>query len=309
MSNQNNKIKLSRVVEEFNLKTVYEPANIDNVFVIRPDISRPGLPLAGFYKDFEHERIQLIGNMETSYLNSLDEKARYDAIRALFSLNIVCLIVTNGITPFLEMAELAEKYETPLYTSTEPTSSITAAMYNRLNVMLAEQVTVHGVLVEVYGEGVLILGDSGIGKSETAIELVKRGHRLIADDSVDIKRVSSTTLVGEAPELIRHYIELRGIGIVDVSRIFGMGSVKKSEKIQLVINFELWEPGKEYERLGMDDTMTDILGISVPSITIPVKPGRNLAVIIEIAAMNNRQRKMGYNAAAELNKKLINYDI
>ena len=309
MSNQNNKIKLSRVVEEFNLKTVYEPANIDNVFVIRPDISRPGLPLAGFYKDFEHERIQLIGNMETSYLNSLDEKARYDAIRALFSLNIVCLIVTNGITPFPEMAELAEKYETPLYTSTEPTSSITAAMYNRLNVMLAEQVTVHGVLVEVYGEGVLILGDSGIGKSETAIELVKRGHRLIADDSVDIKRVSSTTLVGEAPELIRHYIELRGIGIVDVSRIFGMGSVKKSEKIQLVINFELWEPGKEYERLGMDDTMTDILGISVPSITIPVKPGRNLAVIIEIAAMNNRQRKMGYNAAAELNKKLINYDI
>ena len=309
MSNQNNKIKLSRVVEEFNLKTVYEPANIDNVFVVRPDISRPGLPLAGFYKDFEHERIQLIGNMETSYLNSLDEKARYDAIRALFSLNIVCLIVTNGITPFPEMAELAEKYETPLYTSTEPTSSITAAMYNRLNVMLAEQVTVHGVLVEVYGEGVLILGDSGIGKSETAIELVKRGHRLIADDSVDIKRVSSTTLVGEAPELIRHYIELRGIGIVDVSRIFGMGSVKKSEKIQLVINFELWEPGKEYERLGMDDTMTDILGISVPSITIPVKPGRNLAVIIEIAAMNNRQRKMGYNAAAELNKKLINYDI
>ena len=308
MSNQNNKIKLSRVVEEFNLKTVYEPDNIDNVFVIRPDISRPGLPLAGFYKDFEHERIQLIGNMETSYLNSLDEKARYDAIRALFSLNIVCLIVTNGITPFPEMAELAEKYETPLYTSTEPTSSITAAMYNRLNVMLAERVTVHGVLVEVYGEGVLILGDSGIGKSETAIELVKRGHRLIADDSVDIKRVSSTTLVGEAPELIRHYIELRGIGIVDVSRIFGMGSVKNSEKIQLVINFELWEPGKEYERLGMDDTMTDILGISVPSITVPVKPGRNLAVIIEIAAMNNRQRKMGYNAAAELNKKLISYD-
>lgn len=308
MSNQNNKIKLSRVVEEFNLKTVYEPANIDNVFVIRPDISRPGLPLAGFYKDFEHERIQLIGNMETSYLNSLDEKARYAAIEALFSLNIVCLIVTNGITPFPEMAELAEKYETPLYTSTEPTSSITAAMYNRLNVMLAERVTVHGVLVEVYGEGVLILGDSGIGKSETAIELVKRGHRLIADDSVDIKRVSSTTLVGEAPELIRHYIELRGIGIVDVSRIFGMGSVKNSEKIQLVINFELWEPGKEYERLGMDDTMTEILGISVPSITVPVKPGRNLAVIIEIAAMNNRQRKMGYNAAAELNKKLISYD-
>jgi HPr kinase/phosphorylase len=162
--------------------------------------------------------------------------------------------------------------------------------------------------VEVYGEGVLILGDSGIGKSETAIELVKRGHRLIADDSVDIKKVSTTTLVGEAPELIRHYIELRGIGIVDVSRIFGMGSVKNSEKIELIINFEHWEPGKEYERLGLDEITTEIMGISVPSITVPVQPGRNLAVIIEIAAMNNRQKKMGYNAAAELNKKIISYD-
>lgn len=307
MSKQN-KIKLSKVVQEFNLQTVYEPAHIDNVFVIRPDISRPGLPLAGFFKDFEHERIQIIGNMETSYLDSLTPEERYNALDSLFSLNIVCLIITNGTEPSYEMVELAKKYETPLYVSPEPTSSITAAMYTRLHVMLAERITLHGVLVEVYGEGVLILGDSGIGKSETAIELVKRGHRLIADDSVDIKRVSSTTLVGEAPELIRHYIELRGIGIVDVSRIFGMGSVKNSEKIQLVINFELWEPGKEYERLGMDDTMTEILGISVPSITVPVKPGRNLAVIIEIAAMNNRQKKMGYNAAAELNKKLISYD-
>ena len=303
-----NKIKLSKVVKEFNLSPLYETPNLDGVYVVRPDVSRPGLPLAGFFNDFEPERIQLFGNMEYSYLDSLSETERYNSLDAYFSHKVVCVVLTNSITPFPEMLTLAEKYNTPLYSSEKPTSSMMAAMYSRLHVMLAERVTLHGVLVEVYGEGVLILGDSGIGKSETAIELVKRGHRLIADDSVDVKRVSSTTLVGEAPELIRHYIELRGIGIVDVSRIFGMGSVKNSEKIELVINFELWEPGKEYERLGMDVVTTDILGISVPSITVPVKPGRNLAVIIEIAAMNNRQRKMGYNAAAELNKKLLSID-
>lgn len=295
-------------MKEFNLIPLNEPANIDEILITRPDISRPSLPLTGFYKDFENDRIQIIGNMETSYLNSLSPSARYSALNELFSKNLVCLILTNKIVPFPEMLELAQKYDTPLYSSTDPTAFITAAMNSQLHVMLAECVTLHGVLVEVYGEGVLILGDSGIGKSETAIELVKRGHRLIADDSVDIKRVSAKTLVGEAPELIRHYIELRGIGIVDVSRIFGMGSVKDSEKIELVINFEQWVPGKEYERLGLDEVTTEILGISVPSITIPVKPGRNLAVIIEIAAMNNRQKKMGYNAAAELNKKLISYD-
>ena len=306
--NKQHSIKLTQIVKEFNLTPIFEPTNIDDILVSRPDISRPSLPLTGFFKDFENERIQLIGNMETSYLSSLSAEARYTSLDRLFSKIIICLILTNAIIPFPEMVELAEKYETPLYSSVETTSAIIAALNSQLHVMLAERITVHGVLVEVYGEGVLILGDSGIGKSETAIELVKRGHRLIADDSVDIKRVSAKTLVGEAPELIRHYIELRGIGIVDVGRIFGMGSVKNSEKIELVINFELWEPGKEYERLGMDDTTTEILGISVPSITVPVKPGRNLAVIIEIAAMNNRQRKMGYNAAAELNKKLLSYD-
>ncbi len=308
MSKQQNRIKLKAIVQEFDLKPFYEPPHIEDIYVVRPDVSRPGLPLAGFYKDFENERIQLIGNMENSYLESLSAEARYKSLDAFFSSNVVCLILTNAITPYPEMIELAEKYRVPLYSCDSATSVISAAMNNRLHVYLAERVTLHGVLVEVYGEGVLILGDSGIGKSETAIELVKRGHRLIADDSVDIKKVSSTTLVGEAPELIRHYIELRGIGIVDVSRIFGMGSVKDSEKIQLIINFEHWEPGKEYERLGMDDVTTEIMGISVPSITVPVQPGRNLAVIIEIAAMNNRQRKMGYNAAAELNEKIMSYE-
>ena len=303
-----NRIKLKAIVQEFDLKPFYEPPHTDDIYVVRPDVSRPGLPLAGFYKDFENERIQLIGNMENSYLESLSPEARYKSLDTFFSQNLICLILTNGIVPYPEMLSLAEKYKVPLYSSSSSTSDITAAMNNRLHVMLAERITVHGVLVEVYGEGVLILGDSGIGKSETAIELVKRGHRLIADDSVDIKKVSTTTLVGEAPELIRHYIELRGIGIVDVSRIFGMGSVKNSEKIELIINFEHWEPGKEYERLGLDEITTEIMGISVPSITVPVQPGRNLAVIIEIAAMNNRQKKMGYNAAAELNKKIISYD-
>lgn len=302
------KIKLTTISGEFNLSPLYLPENIGDIYVKRPDVSRPSLPLAGFFKDFENERIQLFGNMEFSYLDSLSESERFAALEALFSKKLVCMVLTNGLKPYDEMMMLAEKYGTPLYVTAETTSSIMAAMYSQLHVMLAERVTMHGVLVEVYGEGILLLGDSGIGKSETAIELVKRGHRLIADDSVDIKRVSSKTLVGEAPELIRHYIELRGIGIVDVSRIFGMGSVKRTEKIELVINFELWEPGKEYERLGMDVKTTDILGISVPSITVPVKPGRNLAVIIEIAAMNNRQRKMGYNAAEELNKKLLSFD-
>ena len=306
--NASNQLKLTRVATEFDLRPLYLPGNIDDIYVKRTDISRPSLPLAGFFKDFENERIQLIGNMETSYLHSLSEEQRRSSFDRYFSHNVVCVILTNSIVPFPEMLEFAEKYRTPVYSTPDSTSAITAALNSQLHVWLAERITLHGVLVEVYGEGILILGDSGIGKSETAIELVKRGHRLIADDSVDIKKVSAITLVGEAPELIRHYIELRGIGIVDVSRIFGMGSVKDSEKIELVINFEQWEPGKEYERLGLDEQTTEILGISIPSITIPVKPGRNLAVIIEIAAMNNRQKNMGYNAAAELNRKLESYD-
>jgi len=192
-----------------------------------------------------------------------------------------------------------------LYRTTNDTSNFTAALIASLNIHLAERITLHGVLIEVYGEGILLLGDSGMGKSETAIELVKRGHRLIADDSVDIKRVSAKTLVGSAPEIIRHYVEMRGIGIVDIRRIFGMGAIKLSEKIDLIINIEDWEKGKVYERLGLVDTYTDILGIKIPSITVPVTPGRNLAVIIEIAAMNNRQKRMGYNTAEEFNKKLI----
>lgn len=302
-------VKLKDIANEFSLEVITVPENYDDIYVRRADVSRPGLPLAGFFDDFESGRIQMIGNMEHSYLDSLGSAGRYESIDKFMAHDVVAVVVTRGLEMFPELKELAEKHSTPLFRTAETTSDFMASLIASLNVSLAERITRHGVLVEVYGEGVLILGDSGIGKSETAIELVKRGHRLIADDAVEIKRVSNKTLVGTAPELIRHYIELRGIGIVDVRRIFGMGSVKETEKIDLVINFEAWEQGKMYERLGLDTEYAEILGLKIPSITIPVKPGRNLAVVIEIAAMNNRQKKMGYNTALEFSKKMMNNGI
>ena len=302
-------VKLKDIANEFSLEVITVPENYDDIYVRRADVSRPGLPLAGFFDDFESGRIQMIGNMEHSYLDSLGSAGRYESIDKFMAHDVVAVVVTRGLEIFPELKELAEKHSTPLFRTAETTSDFMASLIASLNVSLAERITRHGVLVEVYGEGVLILGDSGIGKSETAIELVKRGHRLIADDAVEIKRVSNKTLVGTAPELIRHYIELRGIGIVDVRRIFGMGSVKETEKIDLVINFEAWEQGKMYERLCLDTEYSEILGLKIPSITIPVKPGRNLAVVIEIAAMNNRQKKMGYNTALEFSKKMMNNGI
>lgn len=304
MQSRTYKIKLSELEVSQNLERVYVPDNYEEIFVTRSDLSRPGLPLAGFFKDFENERIQLIGNMEHSYLDSLDQDERKASLDNFFSHKVKTVIVTAGLKIFPELYEAARANETPLFKTTANTGAVMAALTSALSVALAERITQHGVLVEVYGEGILLLGDSGIGKSETAIELVKRGHRLIADDAVMIKKVSAITLVGSAPKLIKHFIELRGIGIVDVRRIFGMGSVKESEKIDLVINFENWEQGKMYDRFGLDTEYTEILGIKIPSITVPVKPGRNLAVIIEIAAMNNRQKKMGYNTAAEFEKRL-----
>ena len=304
MQSKEYSIKLTEIAEKHSLDVVYVPENYEQILVFRSDLSRPGLPLAGFYSDFENERIQLIGNMEHSYLSSLSVEQRRESLRKFFTYNVKAVVVTTSLPIFDELLEEARESKTPLFTSSLTTSSLMASITSSLNVSLAERITQHGVLVEVYGEGVLILGDSGVGKSETAIELVKRGHRLIADDAVEIKKVSSITLVGSAPQLIRHYIELRGIGIVDVRRIFGMGSVKDSEKIDLIINFENWVQGKMYDRFGLDTEYTDILGIKIPSITVPVKPGRNLAVIIEIAAMNHRQKKMGFNTAEEFEKRL-----
>lgn len=305
MENETYTIPLSSIIDEFQLQIIYAPDNIADIQVERSDLNRPGLKLTGFGKLFEKDRIQIIGKVEYEYLCSLPEKARRESFESLVSEHPVCIIFTTELPISDEQIDICRQNSVTLLRTKTPTSAFMAALIASLNVSLAPRITRHGVLVEVYGEGILMLGDSGVGKSETAIELVKRGHRLIADDAVEIKRVSATTLVGSAPEIIRHYVELRGIGIVDVRRLFGMGAVKLTEKIDLVIELEQWVQGKMYDRFGLESEYTEILGINVPSITIPVRPGRNLAIIIEIAAMNSRQKKMGYNTAEEFNKRLM----
>lgn len=297
-------VSIQKIIKEFTLESLYLPER--EVLIESADINRPGLPLAGFFDYFEPTRIQILGRTEYGYLSTLDSKSKRASLDALFSRKPVAVILTHGLKTYEETLETAKKYDVPLLSSPMRTSEFTASLISYLNVELAPRITRHGVLVEVYGEGILILGDSGVGKSETAIELVKRGHRLIADDAVEIKKVSSKSLVGSAPEIIRHYVELRGIGIIDVRRIFGMGAVKETEKIEMIVKFEHWEQGKTYDRFGLDTEYTDIMGIRLPTTTIPIKPGRNLAVILEIAAMNFRQKKMGYDTAVEFNNRLMN---
>ena len=299
------KLPLKKVIEEFELEKIYETDDLDSVMITNTDVNRPGLQMVGFFDYFDNNRIQIMGKVEFTYLEQLHADERAEKIEKLMSQQIPELIVTRGLQIFPEMIELAEKYNVPLLRSESGTSAFMSALIAYLNVQLAPRRTRHGVLVEVYGEGILILGESGVGKSETAIELVKRGHRLVADDAVEIKRVSDKTLVGSSPEIIRHFVELRGIGIIDVKEIFGIGAVKDTENIDMIIHLEPWEEGKQYDRLGMVDEYTNIMGINVPSLTIPVKLGRNLAVIVEVASMNNRQKRMGYNAAVELNNRLM----
>ena len=299
-------IPLSEIVNEFSFEKIYLPEDYESIRIVTPEVNRPGLALTGFFGAFEEQRLQLIGNAENKYLKSLGDEDRTRAIRRFMHRRPAAVLFTSNLEVYQAMIDAAKDENVPVLRTREKTSPIMSSLIASLNTHLAPRVTQHGVLVEVYGEGMLLLGDSGVGKSETAIELVKRGHRLIADDVVDIKRVSAKTLVGTAPEIIRHYVELRGIGIIDVRRIFGMGAVKQSERIDLVIKLEQWEDGKMYDRLGLDDQTENILGLDIPAITIPVKPGRNLAIILEIAAMNNRQKKMGYNTAEEFNKKLLN---
>ncbi len=296
-------VKLSRIIEEFKLEEVYAPQR--DILIEAVDVNRPGLQIAGFFDYFDPKRIQVFGMVEKTYMESFSSEKRLEIMDKFFSTGIPALIITREMEVLPEILETAEKYKVNILRTKLSTSGFMSALIAFLNVELAPRITRHGVLVEVYGEGVLILGESGVGKSETAVELMKRGHRLVADDAVEIKRVSSKTLVGSAPEVIRHFIEMRGIGIVDVKKIFGMGAVKDTEKIDLIIHIEPWQKDKQYDRLGLVDNCTNILGIDIPSLTIPVKPGRNLAVIFEIAAMNNRQRRMGYNAAEELNNRLL----
>lgn len=307
MMNDEYTLPLTKIIEEFELEKIYETEDINSAVITKTDVNRPGLQMVGFFDYFDSDRIQIMGKVEFTYLEQLNIEERTAKIEMLLSQHIPALIITRGLQIFPEMIELAEKYNVPLLRSETGTSAFMSALIAFLNVQLAPRRTRHGVLVEVYGEGILILGESGVGKSETAIELVKRGHRLVADDAVEIKRVSDRTLVGSSPEIIRHFVELRGIGIIDVKEIFGIGAVKDTESIDMIIHLEPWEDGKQYDRLGMVDEFTNIMGINVPSLTIPVKLGRNLAVIVEVAAMNNRQKRMGYNAAVELNNRLMHH--
>ena len=298
------KVSLQKIVDEFKLEIIYIHKDANELMIDENDVNRPGLQLMGFYEYFNPERIQIIGKMEFAYLSTIDEKTRRERLQLLFSQKIPALIITRELPYFPEMLELAKEYDVPLLRCKESTSNFISGLIAFLNLKLAPRITRHGVLIEIYGEGVFITGESGVGKSETAIELVKRGHRLVADDAVEIRKVSNISRVGSSPDNIRHFLELRGIGIINARRLFGIGAVKMTEKIDLVIELEQWNSEKIYDRMGVDTEYVTILGVKLPSLTIPVKPGRNLAVILEVAAMNNRQKKMGYNAAQELLNRL-----
>ncbi len=297
-------VSLQKIIDEFKLETIYIHKDAKDVIIDENDVNRPGLQLTGFYEYFNPERIQIIGKMEFAYLSTIDEATRRERLQILFAQRLPALIITRELPYFAEMLELAKEYEVPLLRSKESTSNFMSGLIAFLNLNLAPRITRHGVLIEIYGEGVFITGESGVGKSETAIELVKRGHRLVADDAVEIRKVSNISLVGSSPDNIRHFLELRGIGIINARRLFGIGAVKMTEKLDLVVELEQWNPEKIYDRMGVDTEYVSLLGVKVPSLTIPVKPGRNLAVILEVAAMNNRQKKMGYNAAQELLNRL-----
>lgn len=294
---------LSELVAEHELTPVHTSKDYAEVKISSMAVGRPGLQFAGFYEYFDNSRMLVYGKQETTYLGQLPPYRRYLSVENLMKHKPCALIACHGVTHPPEVVELAEKYDINIFYSELDTSELMAQLISSLHLHLAPRETIHAVLVEVYGEGLLITGDSGIGKSETALELIKRGHRLIADDAVEIRRVSRTTLVGQAPPLIRHYMEFRGLGIVNVRYIFGVGAVKSSQKIHLVVKLENWEDYKPYDRLGVESEHTDIMGVEVPCVTIPVRTGRNLAVILELAAMNNRQKKLGYNAAENLEKQ------
>ena len=297
-------VSLAKIISEFSLETLNMPANPEKIQISTTEVNRPGLHMAGYFEFFDEKRIQIIGKSEESFLLRFTTEKAEKRLREFFSHKPSAVVICRNMQVDEVYAKIAAEYGVPLLRTAETTSDFTSALIAFLNLSLAPRVTRHGVLVEVYGEGILLLGESGVGKSETAIELIKRGHRLIADDAVEIRRVSNKSLVGTAPDNIRHFIELRGIGIINASRIFGAGAVKLTEKIDLIINLEIWDVNKVYDRMGLDNQTTEILGLEIPSLTIPVKPGRNLAVIIEVAAMNSRQKKLGYNAAKDLLKRL-----
>ena len=297
-------VSLKTIVEEHELKPLHLSKNFETMKVTTADLNRPAMQLTGFYNYFDPKRIQIMGRVESTYLDTLSETQRRETFERFMQYDITALVLCHGVKPFPECLEMAEKYDRNLFITAEDTSMLQADLISSLKKYLAPRITTHGVLVEIYGEGVLLMGESGIGKSETALELIKRGHRLIADDAVEIKRISRTQLIGSAPNIIRHYMELRGIGVINVRHIYGVGAVKLDTNIDLVVHMENWEPGKMYDRLGVVNETTEFMGVCIPKVTIPISPGRNLAVIMELAAMNNRQKKLGYNAAETLEAEI-----
>ena len=293
-------VKLKTVVEEHGLHPLHTSRNYETAVVTTSDVNRPAMQLTGFYNYFDPRRIQIIGRVESTYLDTLTPEQRRAAYDRFMGYDIAALVLCHGVQPSEECLEMARKHDRNVFITDEDTSAFQADLISTLHKYLAPRLTTHGVLVEIYGEGVLLTGDSGIGKSETALELTKRGHRLVADDAVEIRLVGKDTLTGTAPAIIRYYMELRGIGVINVRHIYGVGAVKPETGIDLVVKMEAWDQGKPYDRLGLESETEEILGVTLPCVTIPVTPGRNLAVILELAAMNNRQKKMGYNAAEML---------
>ena len=293
-------VRLTEIVEKMNLKNLTPGVDITERKVHVPDVNRPALQLTGFFDHFDLNRVQIIGNVECAYLETLTEERRLEIYQKLLEHKVPCIIFSNELQPDESFIEIAQKNDIPVFGTCKKTSSFMGELIRWLNVKLAPCISIHGVLVDVYGVGVLIMGESGIGKSEAALELIKRGHRLVSDDVVEISKVSDVELVGTAPDITRHFIELRGIGIIDVKTLFGVESVKNTQSIDLVIKLEEWSRDKEYDRLGLKEEYTEILGNKVVCHSLPIRPGRNLAVIVESAAVNHRQKKMGYNAAQEL---------
>jgi len=297
-------ISLGAIISEFNLEVLCGVEGYGETSITAIDINRPGLALSGFFDHFDPVRLQVIGQTEVTYLGKLSSEERFERFELLFRHPIPALVIARNFEPFPECIELAKKYGRTVLRTSMATSAFLSDVISSLRISLSPRITRHGVLVEVYGEGVMIAGESGVGKSETAIELIKRGHRLIADDAVEIRQVASDRLTGNAPPLIRHYIELRGIGVIDVRRLFGMSAVKEQQDIDLLVVFEQWKKDVMYDRLGVEEHYTELLDVKVPTVTVPVMPGRNLAVILEVAAMNNRHKRLGFNAALDFTRQI-----
>jgi len=298
-------VPLSQVVSEFNLDLVTPAVDVETKVLTQANINRPALQLSGFFDYFDPARLQIIGMVEHTYLQKLDDKFRKDNLRRIFQHRIPAIVICRKLGIFPEMLDYAEKYDVPILSTSYQTTDFISEIIRWMKVQLAPRITMHGCLLDIYGVGTLIVGESGVGKSETALELIKRGHRFIADDAVEVRRVSSETLIGSCPENIRYFLELRGIGIIDIMQMFGVQSIKPTQAIDLLINLELWDPSRIYDRIGQQEESTEILGNQINSHSIPIRPGRSLAIICESAAINHRQKKMGYNAAEALTERVM----